>query len=421
MRPQNDKEPFYAAFLFLIWPFLALISAFVNFRKSWAKNVAWAFVAFFGFTFAIVEGSTSDIVRYISNFQNLHRENLAMADMLTRFIDSSQIDILNTSIIYILSVFTDHQAALTLVYAIIFGYFFSRNVWYVLEKLQGRLQLITIILLVAFLFIIPIWYINGFRMWTATHIFFYGVLPYLFEGKRNRLIVAFMAPLAHFSFVIPAVLLVGYLILGNRVVFYFGFFVVTFFIAEINLTVINQYVEAFTPERFQERTEPYRRAGPDNGLDSIMPDEEGRSVNWYIVWYRKALNWFIVGGLFMIFLKGREKIKDSPGMMSLLSFTLLFYGFANFVSHLPSLWRFLTVAQLISMPLIILYAQNSMNDKFFNRYTWIALPALALFIVVSIRRSFFFMSSTSILGNPVIALFSAGDNIPLEQFIRMLL
>ena len=421
MRPYNDKDSYYAGFLFLIWPFLALISAFANFRKSWAKNVAWAFVAFFGFTFAIVEGSTSDIVRYVASFQNLYRENLGLADMASRFIESSQIDILNTTIVFTLSLFTDHQAALTMTYAVIFGYFFSRNIWYVLEKLQGRLRLITIILLVAFVFIIPIWYINGFRMWTAAHIFFYGLMPYLFEGKRNRLIFAFAAPLAHFSFIIPAFLLAVYMVLGNKAALYFGFFIITFFVAEINLSVINQYVEAFTPERFQERTEPYRRTGPDDGLDSIMPEDEGTSRNWYIRWYRTSLNWFVVGGLVMIFLQGRKKIKQNQGMYSLLSFTLLFYGFANFVSHLPSLGRFLSLAQFVGLALILFYIHYYYDDKTIRRYAIIGMPALLLFIIVSIRRSLFFMSSISILGNPIIALFSAGENIPLEQFLRMLL
>ena len=66
MEQYNSKEGFYSAILFLIWPLLALALAFRNYRSSWAKNMLWAFVAFYGFCFAIgAENEGGDIVRYV--------------------------------------------------------------------------------------------------------------------------------------------------------------------------------------------------------------------------------------------------------------------------------------------------------------------------------------------------------------------
>ena len=417
----DKKESYYAGAVFLVWPFLALVSAFLNFRKPWAKNVLWAFTAFVGFTFALTEGSTSDIARYVAGYQNLHQVSMSIPEAVERFIEGGQIDILNTIITYTLSRITDQQEALTFVYAAIFGFFFSRNVWYVMERLKGRISILTAILVIAFLFIIPIWFINGFRMWTAAHVFLYGLLPYLCERNKNKLWISFVAFLVHFSFVIPTALLIGYLFLGNRVVLYFGFFITTFFISSIELAVVNDIVQNFTPERFQERSEPYLRGADDDGLDTIMPEEEGRSLNWYIVWYRKALNFYLTGALVFMFINRKKFILNDIGMANLFSFTLLFFGFANFISHLPSLGRFLLIAHLLAMAVVIFYVQNKAEDKTVKQYAYLALPVLFLFIIVSIRRSLFFMSATSILGNPVLGFFTAGENMPLEQFLRMLI
>src|SRR5699024_1226601 len=92
-------------------------------------------------------------------------------------------DILRTIIALAVSRFTASQSVLTLVYGIIFGFFFSRNMWFVLERFKGKIRLITILLFCCFFLVIPIWDINGFRFWTAAHIFVYGVLQFLFDEK----------------------------------------------------------------------------------------------------------------------------------------------------------------------------------------------------------------------------------------------
>ena len=40
-------------------------------------------------------------------------------------------------------------------------------------------------LIFALILVIPIWFINSFRMWTAFHVFIFGLLPYIFENKKD--------------------------------------------------------------------------------------------------------------------------------------------------------------------------------------------------------------------------------------------
>lgn len=420
MNPNDNKESYYAGFLFLLWPFLALVSAFRNYRKPWAKNILWAFIAFYGFTFGVVEGSRADIVRYIASFQDWYTESVSLVGAVEYFWASRNLDILNLTIQITVSRFTDNPAMLTLAYATVFGFFFSRNMWYILDRMQGNMLLITVLLFICFFFIVPIWNINGFRMWTATHVFLYGMLPYLFENRKDKIWIACSSVLVHFSFIIPVFIFIGYMIAGNWLTVYFGIFIVSFFISEIDLGVINTYVEAYTPERFQERTETYRQEGPE--LEGMPVAEEGFQRNWYMRWYQRGLRWAIAGYMIAIFLSsGRKFIKERPGMHNLFCFSLLFFGFANMVSSLPSLGRFLSVASLFAMALIIFYVQYRHDDKIIQRAVLVSLPALFLFILVSIRVGLLSVSATSILGNPIIALFTAGENISLEAFLRMLL
>ncbi|MDZ7693146.1 MAG: EpsG family protein [Balneolaceae bacterium] len=416
MNRPEEKNHFYASVLFLIWPLLAVFSAFKHYKKPWAKNIAWAFIAFFGFTFAIGSASeNTDIVRYVAEFKALHKETFSFSKTIDHFIASGEIDILKTLIAVVFSRFTDSQAVLTGVYGIIFGYFFSRNMWYVLERLEGKIKPYTMLLFACFFLAVPIWYINGFRMWTATHIFLFGLLPYLCEGEKKGLWISALAVLVHFSFIVPVSILLGYTFLGPRITLYFGFYIVTFFISEINLELINRYVEAYTPEIFQERTKYYRRE------EDMEEMQSGAQRSWHILWYTRALGWAVMGYMVILFLQGRELFKSHEGWRNLMSFTLLFFGAANILSLLPSGARFLNIARLIALALITLYIHNIPGKKLTRVYKLVALPAVLFFILVSVRIGLISISATSILGNPIVALYTAGDTMSMNEFLMMVL
>jgi len=407
----------YAGVLFLIWPFIAALAALKHYKKPWSKNVAWAFVAFFGFTFAIGSASQgNDIVGYVAQLQRLYGVPFTFEKAIDYFKYSGEIDILRTLIAIVFSRFTDSQAVLTGVYGIIFGYFFTRNMWFVLERLEGKLKPYTLLLFACFFLVVPIWNINGFRMWTAAHVFLFGLLPYLFEGKKKGLWISCSSVLVHFSFVIPVALLIAHSLLGSWLTLYFGLYLFTFFLSEINLEMINRYVEAYTPEIFQERTKYYRMEGK---IESIAEDRARKS--WHIMWYGRALGWVVMGYLVLFYVRGREFFASNKGWQDMFSFTLLFFSAANVLSMLPSGSRYVTVARLIALALIVLYIQNVPQKRLENGYKLVAIPALLLFIIVSLRIGLISISATAILGNPLIALFTAGDTMALNDFLIMVL
>lgn len=418
MKKSNDKNGFYATFMFMVWPLLSVVSAFKNYQSSWGKNILWAFVAFYGFSFAIgAENKGSDIVRYIAEVEYLHSIDMTMTDAFQYFLDSGEVDFIKTFLALILSRVTGDQTVVTLVYGIIFGFFFSRNIWYVLERLKGTIKPITILLLVCFFLVIPIWNMNGFRMWTAAHIFIYGLLPFIFENKKSGLLIASLSIIMHFSFIVPVAILYTYILFGNRMTIYFAFFLATFFISEINIEVFNNLVENYAPEIIQERSSSYRTE------DQVEAYREGaqQSKAWYAMWYGRALNWSVTGFLVVLFLKGRDFFPKNRRWLRLFSYTLLFYGIANLFSSIPSGGRFVSIANMTALALIILYIQNQDQEVVMERFAWAASPALLLYIIVAFRTGLYSMSATAILGNPVIALFLTGEYISLNDVIKMIL
>jgi hypothetical protein len=420
MTNSNNKDGFFAAILFFVWPFLAAVSAVYNFRKPWAKNIMWAFVAFYGFTFAIgSESEGSDIVRYVAEYQELHRMNLDFAGAVNYYEERGRLDVVRAVIALTLSWFTDSQPMLTLVYAIIFGYFFSRNMWYVMERLKGKLSPITIILLACFFLTVPMWYINGFRMWTAAHVFMYGLLPYLFEGRKNGIWISALSILFHFSFIVPVAALIGFAMTGSWLTLSFSIFIASIFMAEIDLAVFNRLIESYAPEIIQENTAGYRVEDDGPRGEQVAADE--RSRRWYAVWYRRALGYAVMAFLIGLFISGRKYIEEHQGWLNLFCFVLLFYAAANFMGSFASSGRFLRLANFFALPLIILYVQNVPQEKMMKRLAIFLTPALLLFIIVSVRIGIYTISAKAILSNPVIAVFIMDELLSLNDLMRMIL
>ena len=417
---QESNKGGYAYILFLIWPFLATAAAFQNYKMPWAKNIFWLFCIFYGFTFAIgAENEESDIVRYVAQYQDMHNREMSFDLALDYYERSGEIDVMKTAIAIGLSRISDSQPVLTMFYAVIFGFFFSRNLWYVMERLNGNFYWITLLLLACFFLVNPIWNINGFRMWTATHIFIFGLLPYLCEGKSRYLWVSFLSLTFHFAMLVPVGVLLMYMIAGNQLTLYFAGFLFTMFFAEIDLGAINNVMEAYAPEILQERTSSYRGEGPD--APGVEVAGGGESRRWYAVWYNRALRYSVLTLLIALYVTGREHFRKHLNWMNLFCYVLLIFSAANLLGSLGSSGRYFTVANMAALPLLIFYIQNVAQGEMMKRFTWAVMPGLLLFVLVAFRIGLYSMSATAILGNPVVAAFMYGDYISLNDFLRSLL
>jgi hypothetical protein len=411
----------YHWYLFLISPFVATMLAIKNFRVSWAKNVLWAFIVFFGFTFGtakeISNKTSSDIFRYTSEVSNLYRVNLTLKDINQLYKDNKDIDILRLTLAIAVSRLTDSARVLTTVYAFIFGFFFSRNIFFVLDRLKGKIKPLTWFLVIVFFLIVPFWNINGFRFYTATHIFLYGLLPFLFDKKRKALIFSALAFLVHFSFLVPIFLLAVYIVLGNRTLIYFVFFIASTISSEINIKSVNAFVDARIPKALSERTSNYRSDRQVKEYRKGTGTFDLSNASLHLKFYLKSLHWSLSAFLIFLFFKRRALAAMNPRLVNALAFTLLFWGLGNFMSSIPSGSRYVIVASIGAMPLVVFYLHYANTDKFFRNMVRFAVPALILFTLVSAREGFYFLTFNTFVANPLIAIF-ADYNFALNDFIK---
>lgn len=321
-------------FLFLIFPFFAVINAFKHYKSSWAKNIFWAFVVFFGFTFGTskeksLDGGSADIFRYEDQVKELHKLDLSFQDIKKLYADNDDVDILRLTIAIVISRFTDSMQLLTAVYGFIFGFFFSRNLWFVFSRIRGKIKPIVLVLLAALFLVNPMWNINGFRFHTANHIFIYGLLPFLFEGKKKGIFISALSILVHFSFLLPVLILLGYVLIGNRTIFFFGFFLISIVTSEINISRVNDFIDAHAPQSFAKKSSGYRDEEKVEEFreDDAPEDEAGNDiqVSWHARVYLKALYWSLMAFLIFIFFIRKKLVEINPRYLNSLSFTFLFW------------------------------------------------------------------------------------------------
>ncbi|MFU8858778.1 MAG: hypothetical protein ACNA8K_00005, partial [Cyclonatronaceae bacterium] len=97
-----------ATLLFMISPFVALMVALKRYKASWAKNVVWFFVVFYGFTFVIIRETMDaagkrDTLKYMMDSEITFRNfsSLIFSDE-TNFVDIAQ-----PLVIFLVSLFTN--------------------------------------------------------------------------------------------------------------------------------------------------------------------------------------------------------------------------------------------------------------------------------------------------------------------------
>lgn len=377
----------------------------------------WLFTIFFAATFAIgAENQGADIVRYIDEVHVFHKLNLNFEGVWTYYQNSEELDVLRTFLSYFLSIFTGNGYYLIIIYGIIFGFFFSRNMWFVLERIKGRVTFFTAVLIFCLFLIIPIWNLNGFRFWTAAHVFIYGLLPFIFERNKKRLIWCFLTPiLFHYTFVLGLVPLIIYLLFGDKIKIYFFLFIISFFLSEFDISQFNTLIENYAPQTVVERSRGYRM---EEKVEEFREGELNIDVVWYAKYYDKVLKWSIVALLGLIYWTSRRYIKDNAYLLRLLSFIFLFFVFANIMSSIPSGERFLAVGNLLGLSFMVLYFQNNLPNKTLLKMSKIVTPFLLFFIVISFRLSWYSVSWMTFLGNPITAVFTFGENISLNDIIK---
>ena len=156
---------------FLVSPFLGFIQAFKYYKEDWAKNSVWLFVIFYGYT--MFRPEIMDSTRYVVNLINLYNRPMTWDIFIANFYsdDTGTVDIYQPLVTFILSRFTKDGNILFAVFGIVYGYFYSRNIWLILDLCKGaKIEWKLWVVIISFICVLGFWNLNGVRMWTAAHV-----------------------------------------------------------------------------------------------------------------------------------------------------------------------------------------------------------------------------------------------------------
>lgn len=413
-RERKEKKWQKAAYFisFLIWPFGVMLTALRHREGKLAMNFFWLFNVYVGFTF-IISSEGLDAARYAQLLNEFHKGQINLSLLINSLYseESNFVDIVQPLITYFVSRFTDNPSILFAIFCIIYGYFYSRNIWFLLNRIRhNKISISIFVFILVYVLLIPFWNgSNGFRIWTAAHVFLYGILPYLFEGDKKKLWWAFSSVIIHYSFLLPVTVIVLYIFLGKKLWFYFSFFIVTMFFQVIDLGMVRNTL-GFLPGFLQQRMFLYI-----NPQYNEMVINGEVSLNWYIPMSRKVLTFVVYLFSILIYITGRKKLNSH--LLDLFCFGMFFYGWANIANLIPSGGRFLTIANMLMMLLIIIFLTSQPQGKILKFVTVISAFSLLLYVLVSVRMGFECTSLSTFLGNPLIVTFIE-DNTPIIFYIK---
>ena len=401
---QNQKRVLGTALVFtFLFPFLGLIMSLYHWRALWAKNVFWLACIYMAFIHIYapeggVFGQGADIERYVRFLYVVYNQSLALVDVLAL---NSRPDYYQPIVTYLVATISGEGHVLYLFFGIVFGYFYSRNMWYVLERLPRTFPKQIYFLVAIYFLICPIWNVGGVRMWTALHVFCYGALPYLFERDRRKLYWAFLSIFVHFSFLLPLAFLFIYIILPEKIkiskvlqVVSLGVFLLTFGMNVLEIEEIGLLLQRINPAFYEENVAGYLG---EEYVGVVAEREESRSlfyqvsmfINQYVILYLIIVVWFLIR-------KNQGTWRNS--IQRLFSFALLFYALANVMAIVPSGGRYITIAQMFVVPVLLFVLASTICYKY-RKITNVVLMSLAILILFRVRTGAESYGINLLLGN----------------------
>lgn len=405
----NIAMMFVLSFFF---PILGAIFSFFTYRDKNAKNIFWLFCSFLGLIHIFhpegtVLGEGIDGGRYALELIYMHNNIDSLTQFLGTLYNESELDIYQPILTYFVSRFTDNPHWLFFVFAIVFGYFYSRNIWYLFDKLPSKFPKILWILIAYYILICPIWNINGVRMWTALHIFVYGAMPYILEKKTKGIGWCFLSVFVHFSFIVPLLILIVYrLFYIKHVILLFVFYIVSLFVKTINWNFLRDLLSniSFLQTKTSYLSEEY--------IEVI----ESRQYAWHVLLAEDVSYWVIQILIFISFyLYCKDRINWSECLKNLYSFSLFIYSISNVMSSIPSGSRFLIVSKMFMLPFIILLLANNLYGK--KKSILLFYIPLIFSIIFQIRTGLDYYGIMLFIGNFITASFIVSD-VPLINYIK---
>lgn len=403
--PRNQGKVW--ALLLFLFPVGAFISALRNFRIPQSRNIFWFSCIFFGLTYIYnpISESRADGIRYAEDLIVIHDNPQSWETFKASFYDSSGgfLDLYQPIVTFSLAFFTGEPRILFAVFALVFGFFYSRNMWFVLGKIPMRLNFTLIVLITTLFLVNPIWNINGVRMWTAAQVFVYGALPYIWSKDKSKILWVFASLLIHFSFFIPVLILLAYIALPKKSTLPFlVLYLVSLFISEIEISFFQSLAE-YLPDILDRKVAGYTS---ETYVAKVFGEAE--TAGLFVTLLSYISKWGVAVLLIYITVKEKRVLKLNSSLRNLLTFSMFILAISFFLSNVPSGGRFVTVASVFVFAFLVLYyaflKQTNLNISGVRLIEFVAVFfAFALFLPLRTPTVFY---GLTVFTNPIVAFFT---------------
>ncbi len=395
----DEKKSVHYLYLFIAWPFLAFFVAIANYGQKEARRVVYFFLIYYGLTF-VNNNEGVDAFRYILMLQ--HNASLPFSEFFRvagGLYSGTSVDIVEPLISFIISRFTVFHGIYFAVWAAIFGYFYTRSINLVHDRYQLNPGWNTLIPMLFFIFILPITYISGVRMWTAAWIFFYGAYHVIIYRDKRFILLALSASLVHWSFLSANAILLLYFFAGNRNIIYLPLAVASFLVPRLLFSTFG-VLSVELGGAFQARYEGYSSEG------YMMNQQiQQESASWFMQMGYDLIFYYLLFAIIIIQIISRGEEKDSM-MKNLYSFLLLFLTFVNFGKPIPSFGgRFQIVFMIFATFYLFLYYVRIKTERI-TLLTVMGILPMLLYVAITLRLS---LQSISVwilapgMGSPLLA------------------
>ncbi len=328
-----------------------------KFDSKSSKNLFWYGCAFMGFVFIFnpVFDTGADSTRIAKALVTMHSPDTTIKEVFSDlFVEDGNVDVYQLLVTYIVSIFTSNAHYLFLTMAIIFGFFYSRNVWRILDIIKLSANQTYIWIFIAMLFLVnPIWNINGGRMWVALHVFIYGIFGYFFEKKPLYLIWSFVSIFIHFSLIFPLSLFIILQFLPKKNIYtYFFIYLISLFVNDIDMESLKTMIIDYLPKFLIYKADAYLN---EELAITISEGVKDWSTYLFVSKYMSMGFKYIV---LYVFWKNIKNIEVNTILRNLM-ISFLFLGFfINILSLIPSMGRFMVLTDFIMFALLLLVISN---------------------------------------------------------------
>ena len=412
----RKKRNLGLASLVAISPFVAFVVGLFHPRDQASRNLVWIFSIFYGVVFYIPDWSGSDSVRYVVQLKTMYwsdstLDDLAYLGQMFRG-ESGYVDLYQPVITFLVSRFTDQPWALFGVFGILFGYVYSRNIWFLIDRVGNRQSVVIVFLIVAFALDVGIAAgLNKIRFWTACHMFVFGILYFLDSRNRKYLFISLLTPLIHFAFVLPCALLLLFFAVRRFGTAIYFFFVGSFVVSQLDVAILKSALQ-FLPMAHEDHAMSY--VNKADALGEYWMAEQA----WFLGLNNTLTALFVLIASTYLYWRGVHRYRGLIGGIFLLGMWI--YGVTNLVSYVPSWDRFFSVAELLIIAALVLFLGAERAKKKDLQLAGAMSSLLVINTALGVRMTLEFASVYLLFGNFFVAPFVDAD-IGLYELIEGLL